>query len=181
MCDRERTESAKGGGTWGRVPRAPGFSRSFWPSSAHGVRQCPTPQWCSVAVCTEHVPGSSPGPGCSEILLGRPQTGGLAAAWPTFVSSRSEGHGPKAPTVNQSLGCPVWSRLLQVNQDPQQTGCSEGLESPRESRAKASPASCGQVRPPLRLSVHSQAGAPREQGRGASSSRAAEKSLRVLE
>lgn len=114
-------------------------------------------------------------------FTGTPTDGGLPAAWPTFVSSRSEGHGPKAPTVNQSLGCPVWSKLLQVNKDPQQTGCSEGLESPRESRAKASPASCGQVRPPLRLSVHSQAGAPGEQGRGASSSRAAEKSLRVLE
>lgn len=117
----------------------------------------------------------------SRDFTGTPTDGGLAAAWPTFVSSRSEGHGPKAPTVNQSLGCPVWSRLLQVNKDPQQTGCSEGLESPRESRAKASPASCGQVRPPLRLSVHSQAGASGEQGRGASSTRAAEKSLRVLE
>lgn len=125
-------------------------------------------------------PGAHPGLGVQRFYWDAHRWG-VAAAWPTFVSSRSEGHGPKAPTGNQSLGCPVWSRLLQVNKDPQQTGCSEGLESPRESRAKASPASCGQVRPPLRLSMHSQAGAPGEQGRGASSSRAAEKSLRVLE
>lgn len=180
MCDREGTESAKGGGTWGRVPRAPGFSRSFWPSSAHGVRQCPTLQWCSVAVCTEHVPGNSPGPGCSEILLGRPQTGGwLPHGRPLSPAAlRSWAQSPHSEPIVRL------SRVVQAppgQQRPSADRVFRGLRIASGVEGKGQPSVLWTGSSPLRLSVHSQAGVPGEQGRGASSSRAAEKSLRVLE
>lgn len=139
-CVTRRTESATGGGTQAECRERPAqsFSRSLWPSSARGVRRCSTLQRRSVPAHRACPLGSSPRPGCPEILLGHPQIGS-AATWLTFVSSRSGGHGPKAPTANQSLGCPVWSRLLQVNKDPQQTGCSEGLESPPGAEGKGQP------------------------------------------
>lgn len=128
-CVTGRTGPAMGGGTWGRVPRAPGTKlleqllAILCPRSQTALNAAATFSHSVHRTCP---PGSSPRPGCPEILLGCPQTG-LAATWPTLVSSCSGGHGPKAPTVNQSLGCPVWSRLLQVNKDPQQTGCSESF------------------------------------------------------